>query len=167
MPGWPVVDSVQFAKQHSSVRRSVRTSEFERLGQTAQSGEGEFRISLEGFEDSDGKPCLRLHVDGTMAVTCQRCLEPLAVEIASDRNFVLVGSEQDLMDLSDEADEVESLVADSKLNVLTLAEDEILLQIPMAPMHAEGMCSRPQWAGDTGNDNSAFSMLSALTNTKD
>ncbi len=145
----------------------MRASEFERLGQTAQNDEGEFHIGLEGFEDSEGKPCLKLHVDGSMTVTCQRCLEPLVLEVASDRNFVLVGSEKDLMDLSDEVEEIESLVADSKLNAVVLAEDEILLQIPMAPMHAEGMCKRPKWTGDADTKNSAFSMLSALTNTKD
>jgi uncharacterized protein len=167
MSGWPVVDSIQFAKQHKSARCIMRASEFGRLAETACNGESEFQVRLEGSEDSEGKPHLRLLVDGTITVTCQRCLEPLAVKISSERDFVLVGSEQDLLDLSDEAEDIESLVADSKLNVLTLAEDEILLQIPMAPMHAEGSCSPPQWATDAGNNNSAFSMLSALTNEKD
>ena len=167
MPEWPVVDSVEFAKQHLSASCSVRVSELERLGQVAHNGETEFNVRLEGSEDSEGKPYLRLHVDGMVLLTCQRCLEPLEMQIASDRSFMLVGSERDLMELSEEAEDIESLVAVSKLNVLTLAEDEILLQIPMAPMHAEGTCSRPHWVDDAGNDNSAFSMLSALTNAKD
>ncbi len=167
MPGWPVVDSVQFAKQHKVVRCSVPVSEFKRLAQLVLDKDGEFDVRLEGFEDAEGRPCLRLHVDGSMTVACQRCLEPLALEIASDRSFVLVEREQDLTDLSEEADNVESLLADTKLDVLVLAEDEILLQIPMAPMHAESSCVRPQWSGDARNEGSAFSELSALTNAKD
>ena len=167
MPEWPVVDSAQFAKQHLSARCTVRASELERVGPMAHNGETEFHVRLEGSEDSEGRPLLRLHVNGLIQLTCQRCLEPLDMEIASDRSFMLVGSERELADLSEEAEDIESLVADGKMNVLTLAEEEILLQIPMAPMHAEGSCSRPHWVAGADENNSAFSSLGALTNAKD
>ena len=167
MPGWPVVDSVQFAKQHAAESCSVAVSEFKRLAQVVLSDEGEFEVGLEGLEDSEGRPCLHLHVEGSMTVTCQRCLEPLVLEIASDHRFVLTEHEQDLMDLGEEADDVDSLLADSKLDALVLAEDEIMLQIPMAPMHEENTCTQPHWASDAGSEGAAFSVLGALTNTKD
>lgn len=161
-----MVDSVQFAKQHAAKRCSVAVSEFKRLAQVVLDDEGEFEVGLEGFEDSEGRPCLRLHVEGNMKVSCQRCLEPLVLEIASDRRFVLVEREEDLMDPGEEADDVDSLLAESKLDALALAEDEILLQIPMAPMHDENACTQPQWSSDAGNEGSAFSVLGAL-NTKE
>jgi uncharacterized protein len=167
MPGWPVVDSVQFAKQHATQRCSVAVSEFKRLAQVVLSDEGEFEVGLEGFEDAEGRACLHLHVVGSMTVTCQRCLEPLVLEIASDHLFVLTEREEDLMDLGEEADDVDSLLADSKLDALALAEDEIMLQVPMAPMHKENTCTQPHWASDAGSEGSAFSVLGALTNTKD
>ena len=166
MPEWPVIDSAQFAKQHLSASSTVRASELERVGQMAHNGDTDFHVRLEGSEDSEGRPLLRLHVEGSIRLTCQRCLEPLDMELVSDRSFMLVGSERELMDLSEEAEDIESLVADSKMNVLMLAEDEILLQIPMAPMHAEGSCSRPHWVADADENNSAFSSLSALTNAR-
>ncbi|UCH46730.1 MAG: DUF177 domain-containing protein [Betaproteobacteria bacterium] len=162
-----MVDSVQFAKQHAVERRSVAVSEFKRLAQLVLSDEGEFEVGLEGFEDSEGRPCLQLHVAGSMTVTCQRCLEPLELGIVSDHRFVLAESEQDLMDPGDEADDVDSLLADSKLDAMALAEDEILLQIPMAPVHEENTCTQPQWSSDAGSEGSPFSVLGALTNTKD
>lgn len=167
MSGWPVVDSVQFAKLHAAERCTVAVSEFKRLAQVVLGDRGKFEVGLDGFEDSEGRPCLHLHVEGNMTVTCQRCLEPLDLAIASDRRFVLAESEQDLMDLGEEADDVDSLLADSKLNAMLLAEDEILLQIPMAPTHDEGTCDQPQWSSDTGRESSPFSVLGALTNTKD
>jgi len=162
-----MVDSIQFAKKHATVRRSVLVSELERLAQMVLGEEGEFHVCLQGFESSEARPGLRLHVDGCVSVTCQRCLEPMVLEIASDRSFLLAGREQDLMDPGDEADDVESLLADSKLDAQALVEDEILLQIPMAPMHAQGLCTRPEWSGDAGKDSSAFGVLGALTNTRD
>ncbi len=167
MPGWPVVDSVQFAKQHAAKQCSVAVSEFKRLAQVVLGDEGEFEVGLEGFEDSEGRPCLNLHVAGSLTVTCQRCLEPLVLGIASDRRFALAEREQDLIDLGDEADDVDSLLADSKLDALALAEDEILLQIPMAPMHEENACVQPSWSSNAEREGSAFSVLGTLTNTKD
>ena len=79
---------------------------------------------------------------------------------------MLTERDQDLMDLGEEADDVDSLLADSKLDALALAEDEIMLQIPMAPMHKENTCTQPHWS-DAGSEGSAFSVLGALTNTKD
>ncbi|UCD68304.1 MAG: DUF177 domain-containing protein [Betaproteobacteria bacterium] len=162
-----MVDSLQFAKQHSSVRCSVPVSGLRRLAQAVLDDEDELEVGLDGFEDSEGRPCLHLHVTGSMTVTCQRCLEPLVLGVALDRRFVLAEQEQDLGDLGEEADDVDSLLADSKLDLLALAEDEILLQIPMAPMHEESKCTRPQWSSDAGREGSAFSVLGALTNTKD
>jgi len=98
-------------------------------------GEEEFDIWLEGFQDNDSRPCLRLRVNGTIRLACQRCLEPLSIELASDRHFVLVEREDQLMDLADENDNVESLMAEEKFDVMVLVEDEILLQVPIAPTH--------------------------------
>ena len=164
---WPVINSIQFAKQYGEVRCSIHLSELKRLAQVALSDNDEFRVCLEGFEDSEGRACLRLRVDGSVTLPCQRCLEPLVLGIASDRRFVLVEREQDLMDLGDEADDVDSLLADSKLDALMLAEDEILLQIPMAPMHDNDLCKLPEWSGDVRNDGSAFGVLGALTNSEE
>ncbi len=167
MRGWPVVDSVQFARQHGDVHRSVAIAELERLASVVSAAETEFDVRLEGFEDSERRPCLRLQVSGHLPLVCQRCLEPLTLEIAVDRRFVIAQREQDLPDLSEEDDDVESLLADGKLNALALVEDEILLQIPMAPMHEEGTCSPPESATDRRDAGSAFGVLGTLIDTKD
>ena len=126
-----------------------------------------FDVRLEGFEDSERRPCLRLRVSGRVPLVCQRCLDPLTLEIAADRSFVLTQREQDLPDLSEEDDGIESLLADSKLNALELVEDEILLQIPMAPMHDEGSCMPPESTTDRQETGSAFGVLGTLMNTED
>lgn len=167
MRGWPVVDSVQFARQQGEIHRSVAIANFERLVSMVSAAGADFDVRLEGFEDSEGRPCLRLGVSGHLPLMCQRCLEPLTVEVAASRRFVIAQREQDLPDLSDEDDEIEFLLADANLNVLTLAEDEILLQIPMAPMHEEGKCAPPEPATDGGAGASAFGALGRLMNMQD
>lgn len=128
----------------------------------------DFDVRLEGFEDAEHRPCLRLQVSGRVPLVCQRCLEPLMLEIASNRCFVLAQREQDLPDLSEEEDDIEFLLADGTLDALALVEDEILLQIPMAPMHKENTCVPPESALDGRESRSAFGVLGTLLmNTED
>ena len=167
MSGWPTVDSVQFARTNGELRTSAPIAELKRLAHVVLEGEEEFDIWLEGFQDNDSRPCLRLRVSGTIRLACQRCLEPLSIELASDRHFVLVEREDQLMDLADEDDNVESLLAEEKFDVMVLVEDEILLQVPIAPTHDPNACTAPEWKAQSTADNSAFSVLGALTRTKD
>jgi len=161
------VDSIQFARTSGELSWSAQVSDFERLAQIALDDEADFQLRLEGFQDGDEKPCLRLQVKGAIRLSCQRCLEPLSLEVASEREFVLVEREHDMMDLAEEDEAIESLVAEAQLDVLALAEDEILLQMPIAPMHDPGICNPPDWTGRGRNDSSAFSVLGTLTDTKD
>lgn len=167
MLGWPVVDSVQFARASGELSGSAQISDLKRLVQVALDEGDDFHVRLEGFQDSDARPCIRLRVQGAIKLACQRCLEPLSFELVSERNFVLVEREDDMMDLADEDETIESLMADSELDVLVLAEDEILLQIPIAPTHDPDTCTLPDWKVQSRNGNSAFSVLGTLTNTKD
>jgi uncharacterized protein len=167
MSGWPVVDSIQFARLSGKLSGLVQVSELKRLAGVALDDAGGFQVGLEGFQDSDARPCLRLRVQGTVNLACQRCLEPVLVELASERRFVLVECEDKMMDLADEDEAIESLMADNELDALTLAEDEILLQIPIAPKHDPKMCTPPEWAAQGRNGGNAFSVLGTLTDTKD
>ena len=167
MRGWPVIDILQFARKQAQERRSVAVSELERLGGAVAVEEPGFQVQLDGFEDASGKPGLRLRVTGKVELTCQRCLEPMHLDISSDRSFLLAAREEDLPELSEEDDDIESLLASSPLDLMALVEDEILLQIPMAPKHRDGRCARPQWGGEGLGAGSAFGALGALMNTED
>ena len=167
MSGWPVVDSVQFARTHGELSGSAPITDFKRLAQVVLGEEDEFQVQLEGFQDGEARPCLRLRVKGTIKLACQRCLEPLSLQLVSDRSFVLVEREDDMVDLADEDDTMESLLANDELDVMVFAEDEILLQIPIAPTHDPDTCTPPVWTAQNEDGNSAFSVLGTLTNTKD
>ena len=167
MRGWPVVDSVQFARTRGEVHCSIAISELGRLARTVSADEGEIGVQLDGFEDPDGRLGLRLRVTGDVQLVCQRCLGPLKLNVATDRSFLLAEREQDIPGLEEEDDDVETLLADSRLDVAVLAEDEFLLQIPMSPVHDDGLCARPEWGGDRRDSGTAFGALGALINTED
>lgn len=49
--------------------------------------------------------------------------------------LALVASEAQMPNLDDEDEEVDVVVANSKMNIVDLLEDEIILALPLAPKH--------------------------------
>ena len=84
---------------------------------------------------------LAFTLTGDVWLTCQRCLQPIAIDLSDDYNIALledesqvnmVGEEQDYLIL----DEIITEPApESLLPVKKLVEDEILLKTPLAPKH--------------------------------
>ncbi len=82
---------------------------------------------------------LRLFIEGTLELTCQRCLGPLAQAVEVDHVLLLARDATELERLDAEP-ECDAILAEGKLDLLALVEDEVLLSLPLAAMHAEGEC---------------------------
>ena len=48
-------------------------------------------------------------------------------------------------DVGDEDEAVDSIPASAAMDVLALVEDEILLNLPISPLHAPGACRERKW----------------------
>jgi uncharacterized protein len=89
-----------------------------------------------------GEPEVWLAVQATAPVwlTCQRCLQPLALTLTLDRQlrFVLGESQAEAMDAELEDD---VLALPRWLDLRELVEDELLLALPLVPRH--DTCPQP------------------------
>ena len=95
------------------------------------------------FEDSPGSEPLQtldLGLKGRIHLICQRCLQDCAVDLAENRRFVLLATEDLADDYPIEDEEHEALVASQHFNLLETIEDEILLSLPLIPKHPEDFC---------------------------
>lgn len=84
-------------------------------------------------EGPEGHPRMRLAVDGDLQLRCQRCLNavPCAVELTTQLTVVANDEQAELL-----TDPFDSVVMDvGVLDLATVAEDEILAALPMAPVH--------------------------------
>lgn len=131
-----LINSLEFAKQSLEIHDKIRASSLPRLQEMLFSGSGEIEYRLLGGRDVHGKSLLRLVVDGQLGMICQRCLGQVEYPLSIDRHFDLVMNESALPEL-DADDEVDCLVADPKLDVVALVEEEILLALPMAVRHQD------------------------------
>lgn len=162
MSGRPVVDSVEFARLASTLKGEVPVAELARLHDMLAQRSGTLSYVLSGSIGLDGRPHLFLKLSGRLNLTCQRCLGSLEQRLESQREFVLVRPGEPDTDIADEPESVEHVPADPKLDVVRLVEEEALLQLPIAAMHAEGSCS-PASSSDGGPGTaSPFAALAAL-----
>jgi len=107
---------------------------------------------------------LHLRAQASLQLECQRCLQPVATELALDRWFHFVPGEDAAARLdADSEDDVLALTR--ALDLRELVEDELLLSLPLVPRHA--VCPAPLPVPDEAQDEepervNPFSALAAL-----
>jgi uncharacterized protein len=83
---------------------------------------------------------LYLQADCMLPLTCQRCLRPVDQAVRVDRSFRFVADESTAAAQDDESEE-DVLALDPAFNLLELLEDELLMELPLAPSHVQ--CAGP------------------------
>jgi uncharacterized protein len=88
-------------------------------------------------------PQVSLHLAAQATVTreCQRCLQPMALALAVDRQFLFAADEASAAALDAETDDADVLVLAPRLDLHELVEDELLLALPIVPRHER--CPEP------------------------
>lgn len=112
--------------------------------------------------DAPGARQVWLHLQGQvrLVLQCQRCLEGLPTTVRVDRRFLFVRDEDEAARLDEELED-DVLVLSRELDLHALLEDELLLAMPLVPMHEA--CAAPLAGPDTlPSPRSPFEALAAL-----
>ncbi len=98
----------------------------------------QWQVTGENRETVDGvvQPWLHVEASAQLALTCQRCLEPVHVQVHADRWFRFVVGEE-LAETEDDLSEEDVLALEERLDLSMLVEDELLMSLPMVPLHDE------------------------------
>jgi uncharacterized protein len=119
-----------------------------------------------GSREPYGPRTVRGHVVCSATVTCQRCLKPMSINLAGEIVWGLVFSEVEMQNLEKKLDPI--LIDSGQLALRQAIEDELVLLLPIMPMHDE--CdsgwipdSEP---GDALKNESPFAVLAGLKNEK-
>ena len=117
--------------------------DFERLAQEVVDPQAKLQFRVCGQLDLRGRPQLHCALSGNVQLLCQRCLRPVDVTVSSDRLLYLAGSEAEAerLEATLAEEDIEVLVVDGALDLAGLVEDEVLLTLPLVPMH--GDCATP------------------------
>ena len=120
------------ALQSQFVRLWSEACDTQELGAVAWLAEGELCKN----EAGDAQPWIHIDAQAALPLVCQRCLQPVTTTISVQRSFRFVADEATAA-LEDDQSEEDVLVWDAAFDVLELVEDELLMAMPLLPMHDE------------------------------
>lgn len=103
----------------------------------AWQADGELRLAGNG-----AAPAVWLHLQAQTALplTCQRCLGPVETPLVVDRWYRFVATEAQA-EAEDDAAEEDLLALEPRPDLLAVLEDELLMALPLVPMHE--VCPQP------------------------
>jgi uncharacterized protein len=155
------IDSLDFAHNGRELRGIVPLNEMPRLQDVLATFEGDISFFVRGVPDRNGKPMLEVSAEGVCQLRCQRCLNGFSYPL-NLFSCLFLAPAGELNEFSDEdSDEADSIVADKRLDVLNMIEEEILLNLPFAPKHPLGTCQSVA-EGLNQSEKNPFAVLEGL-----
>ena len=136
--GWTsTVDPIQLADTGARLSGELPLKGMARLIESCRDDEGSVDIDLQ-FQrgEGDGLRTMAGSIVARVRLTCQRCMEPMHVELRSRPRVLLLapGEHEELLEAGD------AIVVAQPVPLSALVEDELLLQMPMVPMHPADRC---------------------------
>lgn len=127
-----LVNAVELAGRSATLERTLERAQLPRLAEAgALDGTNvTARLTFGKFED---RPTIEVSIEGSVMLPCQRCLRPCECHL-QDTSQVMV--------VADDAEEVPggfepTLGNAERLSVTELVEEQILLGMPLVPMHED------------------------------
>ena len=134
------VDPWRFCRDGQSWETRSEVAAFPRLAH--EFTQGALFCRVVGRVDQRGSLSLQLTVSGDVQLTCQRCLGSMPYKVEVERTLYLARNEAE-MERLDALPDSDAIQAGEILSLVDLVEDEVLLSLPLATMHAEGECPVP------------------------
>jgi uncharacterized protein len=142
MPGGAVKlrEVRKLAETHAAFDLDMPLADLPGLPSELSAGGGQVKATLR-FSRDQGFATAEVRLQAQLQVTCQRCMAPMALVVEVDSPVVLVESET-------EAEEVPPgretfLAPDGRLSLEALLAEELLLAVPIVPLHSAGAECRP------------------------
>jgi uncharacterized protein len=155
-----LIDGLKFAAEARHLAGELAVAAMPRLQDSVFEPAGRVLYELTGMTGRHGRPLIEVSVQGSVPLVCQRCLGRLDYELKRRSRLVLVDDAAMLPDVAQEDPDTESIPAAEVANVADLVEQEVLLGLPLAPVHEApcvGRTEQPEAPAD-----SPFAVLRTL-----
>ena len=145
LPLPPTLDFTQLVNGEHCYAGVLETQGMPRLAEKARA-EGPVDVHLKvavSRQGSEEEILISGRVSANAVMQCERCLGKLRGLLESDFQLKVIDSEEAADALPMEVTPV--IAAKGELSVLTLAEDELLLAVPIVALHDEADCPGIDW----------------------
>jgi uncharacterized protein len=123
-----------------SISGSLDVPELPRLLGLLADDRGTIEAQLVFSRDEENRHVIDVDVDATVNVTCQRCLEPMAVQLRASNRLALVWTDEQAGHLPRQLDPL--LLGEEACNLWELVEDELILSLPITSYHDTAACNK-------------------------
>jgi uncharacterized protein len=160
------INMLRLSEHAASFHGPLLIKDMQRLAPSLYSDEGEVTVDLSFGADEEGTRFCRVQLKTEVNLQCQRCMEPFTYGIMSDFVHGIVGSESEAEALAEQYEPI--IVQDGLLVVQDMVEDELILKMPIVPMHADVDCkvklplADSSWTEVEENGQSPFHVLKLL-----
>lgn len=161
------VDVVKLFARNGSISAALPLARLKRLVASLADDSGQVAVELEFGHDEEGRQLLTGTLDSAVRVLCQRCLQEMDLDLHSDLHLLVLDSDEKVQELPETEDAV--VMDESELDVAALIEDELILSLPLVPMHADPACNevfnalkQDSSAANGGDRSNPFAVLAGL-----
>jgi uncharacterized protein len=156
-----VIDALEFARERKHLAGDIAAARLPGLADMLFDPSGDIHFELKGRVKKNGKLAIDVEIRGTLGLICRRCLERVAFDIQRRSRLTLTTESEPLSSLGLDDEEIETVPAESIAEITELVEQEVLLELPIAPAHPDGVCTIPG-VGTADERSSPFSVLARL-----
>lgn len=130
------IDPIRLADEGVRLAGALTCTALRRVCALSLDDRARAEIDLEFGRSDDGVREMRGEIRLAMRVQCQRCLGDLDLALTVAPHLFFTRPEERPL-----ADALDQRVVDKPVALAEMVEDELLLAMPMFPMHAEGRCA--------------------------
>ncbi len=132
------VNPLRFAENATLLHGHLSIKDMQRLTPSLFKSDGEVEVRLQFGIDAQGIRFLQGLATAELTLQCQRCMEAFVHEVSGDFIYAMVGDEEKAKRLPKQYDPV--FVVDEILNIQDLVEEELIINLPIVPMHCSEDC---------------------------
>ena len=128
---------LRLARHGESLTGNVALAQMPRLAELLNEEAGRVDFELRFGRDDAGQACVLGHIGARLAVICQRCLEPMEIDVEREVRVALVRENDEVAAL--DATYEPMLVGNEPVLLSGLVEDELILAMPNFSRHPRGI----------------------------
>ncbi len=138
------IEPRKLAEWETALAGTAALADMPRLASNLVSTDGVVDVDLKFAKDEQNLSILSGHAHGTVSMSCQRCLEPVSVDVNADFNLAVALTDEQAKQLPRSYDPL--IIETDEIELLPVIEDELMLNLPIVPYHDD--CSIQTSFGD-------------------
>ncbi len=132
------INPFRFAEARASMHGVLLIKDMQRLRSSLAEDSGQVDVKIQFGTDEEGVCYLQGHIQTELVLQCQRCMKPFSYAIIGDFLSGVVQGDVEAKQLSEVYDPV--FVEDNMLSIQDIVEDELIISVPIVPMHDPKEC---------------------------